>query len=177
MIFDDDGYIRRAYTYIEDDDVIYKSFAFQIAERMMDNPEVLYDNPSVIEIAYTGKSGDFETIPMSGVLNGTVSAGYFADSIVLIGAYEEGMLDSYHVPIDHSKAMYGVSCQCGLCAGWTEEDSISSCMDRSNPGCIHSGRLWDYSTKAQGASVRMHFVRCACNVSFGGIAVVPVNRL
>lgn len=71
-IFDDDGYIRRAYTHMSTDQEVYKSFAFQIAERVMDHPEVLYDNPSVIEIPYTGNPGDFETISMSDVLDGTV---------------------------------------------------------------------------------------------------------
>lgn len=117
MILDEDGYIRRAYTYIETEEGIYKSLAFQIAERIVDEPGRLYDNPSVIEFSYTGKPGDFEKIPMSKVLDGTVPASYFADSIVLIGAYEEGMLDSYHVPIDHSKVMYGVECHANvICA-------------------------------------------------------------
>ena len=110
MIFDKDGYVRRVYTYIQSEDKLYKSFDFLIAEKMLDNPEILYDNPSIVEFSYTGKFDNFETIPMSDVLDGTVPAGYFADSIVLVGAYEEGLLDSYHVPIDRSRAMYGVEC-------------------------------------------------------------------
>lgn len=101
MILDEDGYIRRAYTYIETEEGIYKSFGFRVAERMVDEPERLYDNPSVVEFSYTGKPGDFEKIPMSMVLDGTVPASYFTDSIVLIGAYEEGMLDSYQIGRAH----------------------------------------------------------------------------
>ncbi|MGN0165349.1 MAG: CHASE2 domain-containing protein [Lachnospiraceae bacterium] len=114
LIFDDDGYIRRAYTYVETDEKTYKSFSYLLAERMCENPDDLRNYPSVIEFTYTGKPGDFETIPMSKVLNGTVPADYFADSVVLVGAYEEGMLDSYRVPIDHSGAMYGVECQANI---------------------------------------------------------------
>ena len=171
MIFDDDGYIRRAYTYIEDDDVIYKSFAFQIAERMMDNPEVLYDNPSVIEIAYTGKSGEFETIPMSRVLDGTVSAGYFADSIVLIGAYEEGMLDSYHVPIDHSKAMYGVECHANVLCALVGQKKITSV-----PGWIEA-ILAALIVAGYGIIMRKRRVRvCVCTL-LGVLVMYPLVAL
>lgn len=113
-IFDEDGYIRRGYTYISTENAVYKSFAFQIAEKMAENPEALYENPSFVEFAYTGKPGDFETISMSDVLAGNVPADYFAGSVVLIGAYEEGMLDSYQVPITHSSAMYGVEWQANM---------------------------------------------------------------
>jgi hypothetical protein len=33
---------------------------------------------------------------------------------VLVGAYEEGMMDSYSVPIDHSRNMYGVEIQANM---------------------------------------------------------------
>ncbi len=111
VILDEDGYVRNAYTSIQSEGQTYNSFAYEIASRMVENPEQMEKRPSMFEIVYTGRPGDFETIPMSSVLDGTVPASYFADSVVLIGAYEEGMLDSYHVPIDHSRIMYGVECQ------------------------------------------------------------------
>ncbi len=126
MIMDDDGYVRRAYTYIKTEDKLYKSFDFQIAEKTMDGPEDLYGNPSVIEISYTGRPGNFEIIPMSDVLDGRVPEGYFADDIVLIGAYEEGLLDSYHVPIDHSKVMYGVECHANIIWALMQQKRIES---------------------------------------------------
>lgn len=111
VILDEDGYVRNAYTRIQSEGQVYNSFAYEIASRMVENPEQMEERPSMFEIVYTGRPGDFEAIPMSSVLDGTVPASYFADSVVLIGAYEEGMLDSYHVPIDHSRIMYGVECQ------------------------------------------------------------------
>lgn len=126
MIFDEDGYVRHAYTYLRQDDEIYKSFAFQIAEMMTDNPDALYEYPSVMEFSYTGNPGDFETIPMSAVLSGTIPEDYFADCVVLIGAYEEGLLDAYHVPVDHSKAMYGVECHANAICALLQQKQIHS---------------------------------------------------
>lgn len=109
-ILDKDGYVRRIYTRISSDGKTYKSFAYSIAEKIADSPEALSALPLVAEIKYSGRPGDYEVIPMSDVLDGTVPAEHFADSVVLIGAYEEGMLDSYRVPITHSTEMYGVEC-------------------------------------------------------------------
>ena len=171
MILDEDGYIRRAYTYIETEEGIYKSFAFQVAERMVDEPERLYDNPSVIEFSYTGKPGDFEKIPMSKVLDGTVPASYFADSIVLIGAYEEGMLDSYRVPIDHSKAMYGVECHANVICALVGQKQV------------HAVAIWIEAILAAfivagcGIVMRKHRVRvCLCTL-LGVLVMYPLGAL
>lgn len=120
IIFDDDGYVRRAYTYIDFNGKTYKSFAYIVAEKMVEDADTLSELPHIVEIKYSGNPGDFEIIPMSDVLDGTVPSSYFADSIVLVGAYEEGMLDSYRVPIDHSAEMYGVECHANAIAAFTE---------------------------------------------------------
>ncbi len=109
IILDDDGFVRKAYTTVLSDKKLYKSFSYMVAESICDEEE-LAKLPNIVEIRYTGKPDDFETIPMSKVLDGTVPEGYFADSVVLVGAHEEGMLDSYRVPIDRSTEMYGVEC-------------------------------------------------------------------
>ena len=110
IILDSDGFVRRVYTLIREGGQTYKSFAYLIAEKACDNPEALEKLPQIAELRYTGKPDEFETIPMSAVLSGDVPASYFADSIVLVGAHEEGMMDSYKVPIDRSVEMYGVEC-------------------------------------------------------------------
>lgn len=110
IILDSDGFVRRTYTLVQDGGQTYKSFAYLIAQKACDNPETLEKLPQIAELRYTGKPEEFETIPMSAVLSGEVPARYFADSIVLVGAHEEGMMDSYKVPIDRSAEMYGVEC-------------------------------------------------------------------
>ena len=64
-----------------------------------------------VEIAYAGKPGDFEMISMADVLDGKVPDDYFKDCIVLVGAYADGLMDAYRVPIEHSRQMYGVELQ------------------------------------------------------------------
>lgn len=127
IILDEDGYVRRAYTYIETDKKTYKSFAYLIAEKITKSPERLSELPQIVEIPYYGKPGDFEVIPLSKVLNGTVPANYFADCVVLVGAYEEGLLDSYRVPIDHSGQMYGVECHANAIWAFAEQNQIQKC--------------------------------------------------
>lgn len=107
-IYDDDGIVRKMHTVYrslyEGETVVYDSFARIIASKVGKAGE--YDSQA--EIAFVGNPGEFEMIPMSEVLNGNVEDGYFKECVVLIGAYEEGMMDSYRVPINYSSQMYGV---------------------------------------------------------------------
>ena len=107
IILDDDGYVRRFYTYIDDGEKVYKSFAVKVAEKITgeDYTKIL---PETAEIQYTSKPDEFTTVSMADVLDKTIPASYFTNSIVLIGAHEEGMLDSYKVPVDRANQMYGV---------------------------------------------------------------------
>ena len=105
-IFDSDGYIRRGYGVLESEGKVYTSFSMTIAKMCG-----YAGDEETFEFQYTGYPGDFEVIAMSSVLDGMVPASYFDDCVVLVGAYEEGMMDSYSVPIDHSNKMYGVEIQ------------------------------------------------------------------
>lgn len=110
-IFDADGFVREVYTSISSNYYgevsTYDAFAYKIVSKL--GADVDYD--SQVEIAFTGKPGEFEAISMVDVLDGNVSEGYFKDCVVLVGAFEEGMMDAYRVPIDYSKEMYGVELQ------------------------------------------------------------------
>lgn len=111
VIYDKDGFVRKAYTNIISEyngkSKVYNSFAYTIASKI--NKDYKYD--SQVEVAFTGKPGEFEIISMNDVLEGKISAENFKDAIILIGAYEEGMMDSYRVPVDYSQEMYGVELQ------------------------------------------------------------------
>ena len=107
-ILDDDGYLRRSYTTIHSGVNTYDSFAVAMLKAIGCDYGQL---PSIIEISYSGNPGDFEVISMMDVLNGTVPASHFSDSIVLLGAYDDGLMDSYSVPITHKNLMYGVEIQ------------------------------------------------------------------
>lgn len=125
IILDDDGLVRRAYSCIDSEGKTYKSFAYLIAEKA-GGSDRLSDLPKAAEIRYTGNPGEFETIPMSKVLDGDIPADYFKDCIVLVGAYEEGLLDSYKVPIDRSSEMYGVECHANAIYSFLEQRLIKT---------------------------------------------------
>ncbi|MCR5634687.1 MAG: CHASE2 domain-containing protein [Lachnospiraceae bacterium] len=98
---DSDGIVRKAYSLIDEE---HKSFAYLIASRISDiSPYNINE-----EIIYSTIPGEIETVSMVDVLEGNVNPSYFKDSIVLIGAYAGGMMDSYKVPCDYSKEMYGI---------------------------------------------------------------------
>lgn len=112
-IIDKDGYVRSAYGVIANNGNIYKNFSYIISELAYNNnpedyPKADLNKGRKFRLAYTGNPGDFESISMTAVLSKKVPASYFKDSIVLVGAYEEGLLDSYNVPIMRGKKMYGV---------------------------------------------------------------------
>lgn len=112
-VMDEDGYIRRAYAVVESRGNKYSSFAYRIASIIYNNNPDKYSKAdfnrnSIFDLVYTGVPGDFEKIPMSAVLSGSIPASYFNDSLVFVGAYEEGMMDAYSVPVKHGIKMYGV---------------------------------------------------------------------
>lgn len=105
-IFDSDGYIRRAYGQVESGGEVYRSFALSVARKAGYEKE-----PESFEFAYSGRPGDYEILSMSDVLSGVIPASYFRGAIVLIGSYEEGMMDSFSVPVSRNQKMYGVEIQ------------------------------------------------------------------
>ncbi len=125
-ILDDDGVVREAYTkYVstyEGKTEVYYSFSYLIASKVGE----VKDYPSHVEVAYTGRPGEFEIVSMSAVLDGTIKPEHFKDSIVLIGAYEEGMRDSYKVPVDASLEMYGVEIHANHIYGFLNDKIIYS---------------------------------------------------
>ncbi len=125
-IFDDDGFVRRTYSQFSSNDgvetTVYQSFAYEIASKIAD----VEAYPVYVEPAFISNPGEFEKISMSDVLEGKVSADYFDDCIVLIGAYAEGLMDSYRVPVDYSKEMYGVELQANYVHAFLNDNMIHS---------------------------------------------------
>lgn len=125
-IFDSDSFVRKAFTRLSSDyngeTSTYDSFAYKIALKSCENK----DYEEQVEIAYVGKPGDFEMISMTDVLEGKVPEDYFKDCIVLVGAYADGLMDAYRVPIDHSRQMYGVEVQANFIQAFLSDSIILS---------------------------------------------------
>lgn len=65
-------------------------------------------------IRYSGEPGDYEAISFVDVLEGKIPPQAFKDSILFIGAYAPGMMDSFNVPTSHKSQMYGVEIHANL---------------------------------------------------------------
>ncbi len=107
-----DSTIRNAFVYFDEEDGIRTlSFNAAVYEKYMENvgkvPTYPTDENGMM-FRYSGEPGDYESVSLVDVLNGTVPAEAFDGCIVLIGAYAAGMLDAYFVPVERSAQMYGV---------------------------------------------------------------------
>ena len=122
VITDRDGIVRKAYTTIPPD---HRSFATVIASKLGTLPE--YDTRE--ELRFSMKPGEVEAISMAKVLDGTVPASHFAGSVVLVGAYAGGMLDSYKVPCDYSHEMYGVEVQANYISALLHSKTVKEIPD------------------------------------------------
>lgn len=73
-----------------------------------EKPEIPTDKYGRTLINYSSKPGEYEAVSLVDVLNGKIDSRAFKDSIVIVGAYANGMQDSFYVPNGGSKQMYGV---------------------------------------------------------------------
>lgn len=109
---EDDNIIRSTFLYFDEEDgTRTRSFSSAVYEKYMEANGKVPEYPATgngMNFRYSGESGDYENVSLADVLNGTVPAEAFDDCIVLVGAYAAGMLDSYFVPVEPSRQMYGV---------------------------------------------------------------------
>lgn len=110
---DSDGTVRRVIPKETFDGVTYQTFSKVIYDKYCSEIGI---TPNTIPtdmtgrsiINYSGKPGDYEYISMADVLDGNIDPRIFSDSIVFIGAYDQGMQDDFIVPNGGSSQMYGV---------------------------------------------------------------------
>ena len=112
-----DGLIRTSFLYFPPEpqpgETLEFSFNAEVYKAFMaaaDQPaQMPYDmEKAAYSFRYSGKIGEFETVSFSDVLSGAVPAEAFDGCVVLVGAYAQGMMDSYYVPVDRSAQMFGV---------------------------------------------------------------------
>lgn len=126
---DDDGYIRRAILYREYEGNRIDSLSSSIYRLYCSKKGIPTSQPALglyneFPFSYSGKPGDYETVSMVDVLNGTVDPRTFRDCIVLIGGYAPGMQDAYNTPIDRSTQMYGVEIHANLVEALLEGHTV-----------------------------------------------------
>ncbi len=107
----EDGVIRTAFLYLDENGKRNKSFVSAVYEKYMAffGKEPVYPTEaSAFQFRYSGGVSVYENVSLIDVLNGTVPPQAFDDCVVLVGAYADGMMDSYYVPVDKGQQMYGV---------------------------------------------------------------------
>ncbi len=106
-----DGVIRSAFLYLDDNGKRNKSFVSAVYEKYMSSlgEEPVYPtDASAFQFRYSSGVSEYENVSLIDVIEGTVPPQAFDDCIVLVGAYADGMMDSYYVPVDKGQQMYGV---------------------------------------------------------------------
>ena len=95
------------------------SFNYELAkiyanDRGLVIPNIKSDNEGIFRFFYSGKAKEYSHISLKTILDGNVPPSEFNNKIVLIGAYANGMQDSYFVPADIGGNMYGVEIQANI---------------------------------------------------------------
>jgi len=131
-----DGIIRSAFIYFDDEDgTRTKSFGAAVYEAYMKScgKEANYPTKdSVMSFRYSAEPGDYESVSLCDVLDGTVSPEAFDDCIVLVGGYAPGLLDSYFAAADRGQQMYGVEIHANIVQALMEGktlDTVSVLID------------------------------------------------
>ena len=110
MLFVDVPEIGRVYSFSR---TLYEMYA----ERHGIQPTALpkTDAKGFFYIPFTAGPGSYyDSVSVADLLEGTVSPGYFAGKVVLIGPYAAGMQDEYRTSMDHAAPMYGIEIQANL---------------------------------------------------------------
>lgn len=107
-----DGFVRTTQLYTDVNGQRRYSFATQIyrayTEAFGEASVTLLPDRAYVQFFYSGKPGEFIHYSLRDVLNGTIPAQEFTDSVVMVGAYAPGLQDSYHSSVDRGQDMYGV---------------------------------------------------------------------
>lgn len=131
---DGDGVVRRALYSLEAEGQTRYSFAYEVCRKFYESfseppemPQPPLDHNGQWYIPYSGKPGDFfgaggEGTSLWRVLNGEIDPAMFAGSVVLIGPYSSGMMDSHYTPVSHREQMNGVEVQANILQALMEEN-------------------------------------------------------
>lgn len=125
----DDRIIRNAFVYFDEEDgTRVRSFSSAIYNKYMEatGQEAVYPtDESIMTFRYSGQPGDYESVSLIDVLDGTVPAEAFDGCIVFVGAYAAGMMDAYFVPVDRGAQMYGVEVHANILQAIMEGKTLS----------------------------------------------------
>lgn len=123
---DSDGSVRRIIPSETYDGVTYQTFAKVMYDRYCASQgispnQIPKDKSGRTMINYSGKPGNYECISLVDVLEGRIDPRVFSDSIVIVGAYDPQMQDSFSVPTGGNSQMYGVEIHANIFQSYLQE--------------------------------------------------------
>lgn len=125
---DDDGVVRHVLHSLPEECNDVKNFSYEVASSYceywgMDIPKTPYlTEDNTWYLPYTGYPGDYYAMSVMDILEGYFDPAMFMGSIVLIGPYSYGMLDSYITPIASGIQMHGVEIHANAIQALLEEN-------------------------------------------------------
>lgn len=123
---DSDGSVRRIIPSETYDGVTYQTFAKVMYDRYCASQgispnQIPKDKSGRTMINYSGKPGNYECISLVDVLEGRIDPRVFSGSVVIVGAYDPQMQDSFNVPTGGSSQMYGVEIHANIFQSYLQE--------------------------------------------------------
>lgn len=129
LMDEDDSIIRSSFLYFtEEDGTVAKSFSSTVYEtytEALGQNAVYPTEKNSMTFRYSGEPGEYENLSLIDVLNGNVPPEAFAGCIVLVGAYAQGFMDAYFVPVDRSTQMYGVEIHANVIQALLEQKMLT----------------------------------------------------
>lgn len=129
LMDEDDSIIRSSFLYFtEEDGTVAKSFSSTVYETYTESlgqNAVYPTEKNSMTFRYSGEPGEYENLSLIDVLNGNVPPEAFAGCIVLVGAYAQGFMDAYFVPVDRSTQMYGVEIHANVIQALLEQKMLT----------------------------------------------------
>lgn len=128
---DDDSYIRRAFAYREYESQRINSLSVETYQLYCEKMGLPFSLPGLdrfqrFSFSYSGKPGGYEVISLLDILEGNIDPRIFKDSVVFVGAYAPGLMDSFYTPIDRSRQMYGVEIHANIFEALLEGKTLTA---------------------------------------------------
>jgi CHASE2 domain-containing sensor protein len=121
-IFDNDRRVRRVQPVYKHNDEIMYCFSYEIYKKYLglEDRSPWADNHDKY-IIYHGSPGTYKEFSFADIFKDDFEPEYFADAIVLIGAFAPALQDAYHVP-GYSEQMNGVEIHANIIQTFLEEN-------------------------------------------------------
>ena len=123
-----DGYVRKCIPVVKTNNNIYESFSYKIYSKYQsyigeEANEYEYNSP--LRLNYSSMPNEqYTIISFSDVINGKIPLNDFKGSIVLVGAFAEGLQDSFYVPISRGVKMHGVQIHANIIEAYSKNDFV-----------------------------------------------------